>query len=82
MREKKDTAILFQVYQKCYQGKTACSGISELFEDGWSWVENKAGERTGVKPPAMGTMSGSARPRFGDVSEDNPASPNISRKFG
>ena len=27
-------------------------------------------------------MSGSARPRFGDVSEDNPASPNISRKFG
>ena len=42
--------------------------ISELFEDGSSWVEKKAGERTGVKSPVLGTMSGSARPLFWGIS--------------
>ena len=46
------------------------------------WVENQAGERAGVMPPARGTMSGSARPCFEDISDDTPSNQNISRKFG
>ena len=64
------------------EARTRFTAFSELFGAKKCWVEKNAGERAGVMPPARGTMSGSARPRFGDVSDNTPGYQNISRKFG
>ena len=62
--------------------QTRFTAFSKLFWAEKGWVENQAGERTGVMPPARGTMSGNARRFFEDVSDDTPSNQNISRKFG
>ena len=64
------------------EARTRSTAFSELFGAKKCWVENQAGERTGVKPPAQGALSGSARPCFEGVSDDTPSNQNISRKFG
>ena len=56
--------------------------FSELFTKARSWVENKAGERLGVMPPSQGTVSGSARPLLGEVTDKSPINKYIFRKFG
>jgi len=58
------------------------TGISEQLKDRKCRVENQAGERTGVRPPALGTKAGSTRLRFGGYSGKNPGIPNFCREFG
>ena len=64
------------------EARTHLEAFLELLGEEKGWVENQAGERAGVMPPAQGTMSGSARPFFEDISDDTPSNQNISRKFG
>ena len=46
------------------EARTHLETFLELLGKEKGWVEKKAGERIGVKPPVLGTMSGNARPLF------------------